>query len=203
MARYGLVIDEFRCTGCYACMVACASENSTRPGISWIRIQEREEGEYPEVSKCYTPLLCLQCGKMPCAKVCPSGAISMAEGGVVHIDPGRCLCCDNPPCTGACPFNVLQANKGRRSYFAEYLSSFEKEAYEAHKDGLVEKCTLCHHRIAAGQLPACVQACPSQAMLFGDHDDPTSALSKVISEGGTREMKEELKLNPSVVYVKR
>ena len=51
MARYGLVIDVARCTGCYACVVACKSENSTRPGVSWIRIQEDEEGEYPQVSR--------------------------------------------------------------------------------------------------------------------------------------------------------
>jgi len=203
MARYGLVIDESRCTGCYACVVACKAENSTRPGISWIRIQEEEKGEYPEVSKRYTPLLCLQCGKMPCAKVCPPGAIASGNGGIASIDPDKCLRCENPPCVEACPFGVLLVNKGRNAYFTGYLTPFEKEAYEAHQDGLVEKCTLCEHRIATGQLPACVQACPSQAMLFGDHDDPESDLSKVISKGRTRQLKEELKVDPSVVYVKR
>jgi molybdopterin-containing oxidoreductase family iron-sulfur binding subunit len=103
---------------------------------------------------------------------------------------------------GACPFNVLQANNGKSSYFGSYLSPIEKEAYEAHQDGLVEKCTLCSHRIEAGVLPACVQACPSQAMIFGDHDDPESALSKAVSKGRARDLKEELKLDPSVVYVK-
>jgi Fe-S-cluster-containing dehydrogenase component len=202
MARYGLVIDESRCTGCYACVIACKSENSTRPGISWIRIEEDEKGEYPEVSKRYTPILCMQCGEMPCAKVCPPGAISMGKGGIVCIDPGACLRCDPPPCKGACPFDVLHANKGKPSYFAGYVSPSEKEAYEAHEDGLTEKCTLCSHRIEAGGVPACVQACPSQAMLFGDHDDPESGLSKAVSKGRTRDLKEHLKLGPSVVYVK-
>ena len=127
----------------------------------------------------------------------------MGGGGIVRIDPGTCLRCDSPPCVDACPFDVLQSNKGKRSYFAGYLSPVEKAAYEAHQDGLVEKCTLCSHRIEAGEVPACVQACPSQAMLFGDHDDPESGLSKVISKGRTRDLKEELKVNPSVVYVKR
>ena len=200
MARYGLIIDVARCTGCYACVIACKSENSTRPEVSWIRIQEDEEGEYPQVSRCDTPLLCMQCGEMPCAKACPSGAIFMGDGGIVHIEPDKCLCGDNHPCIAACPFDVLQANKGKSSYFSDYLTPFEKEAYEAHRDGVVEKCTLCSHRIDAGQLPACVQACPTRAMIFGDHDDPDSTLSKLISHGRTRDLREELKLNPTVLY---
>jgi dimethyl sulfoxide reductase iron-sulfur subunit len=201
MARYGLVIDVARCTGCYACVVACKSENSTRPGISWIRIQEDEEGEYPQVSRSYTPLLCMQCGEMPCAKACPSRAIFIGDGGIVNIEPDKCLCCDNHPCINACPFDVLQVNKGKSSYFPDYLTPFEKEAYEIHRDGVVEKCNLCSHRIDAGQLPACVQACPSQAILFGDHDDPNCTLSKLISHRRTRDLEEELKVDPSVVYI--
>ncbi len=202
MARYGLVIDATRCTGCYACVVACKAENSTRPGISWIRIQEDEKGEYPEVSRGYTPLLCVQCGEMPCGRACPWGAISIGNDGVVRIEANRCHCRDNHPCIDACPFEVLQVNSGKASYFPEYLAPFEKEAYEAHRDGVVEKCTLCSHRLEADQLPACVQACPSQAIVFGDHHDPNSNLSKVISQGRTRDLKEELRVDPSVVYLK-
>ena len=201
MARYGLVIDISRCTGCYACVVACKSENSTRPGVFWIRIQEEEEGEYPQVSRRYIPLLCIQCGEMPCAKACPWGAIFMGDGGIVQIEPNKCQCRNNHPCIDACPFDVLQVNKGNRSYFPDYLTPFEEEAYEAHREGVVGKCTLCSHRIEAGRLPACVQACPSQAMLFGDHDDPNSTLSKLMSSGRTRDLKEELKVDPSVVYI--
>jgi len=102
----------------------------------------------------------------------------------------------------ACPFDVLQANKGEGSYFPEYLAPFEKEAYESHRDGVVEKCTLCSHRIENGQLPACVQACPSQVMLFGDHDDPKGTLSKVISNGRARNLRGELKVDPSVVFMR-
>lgn len=200
MARYGLVIDLTRCTGCYACVVACKSENSTRPWVSWIRIQEDEEGEYPQASRRYIPLLCMQCAEMPCARACPSGAIFMGDSGIVHIEPKKCLCRDSYPCIDACPFEVLQVNKGKSSYFPDYLDSYEKEAYEAHRDGVVEKCNLCSHRIDAGQLPACVQACPTQAMLFGDHDDPNSTLAKLIFCGRARDLQEELKLNPTVLY---
>ena len=201
MPRYGLIIDLSRCTGCYACVVACKSENATRPEVSWIRIQEDEEGEYPEVSRRYIPLLCMQCGTMPCAQVCPSGAICMGDGGIVNIEPDKCLCQETYPCIDACPFGVLQVNRGKKSYFPDYAAPFDKEAYEDHRDGVVEKCNLCSRRVSAGRLPACVQACPTQAMLFGDHDDPNSALSKVVSCGHARDLKESLKVNPTVSYI--
>jgi len=201
MARYGLIIDISRCTGCYACVVACKSENSTRPDVSWIRIQEDEEGEYPQVSRRYVPLLCMQCGEMPCAQACPSEAIRMGAGGIVHIEPDKCFCHEAHPCVEACPFEVLQVNQGKKSYFPDDPASLEKEACEAHRDGVVEKCTLCSHRIVTGQAPACVQACPTRAMIFGDRDDPNSALSQLIAGGRVRDLRPELKLNPSVLYV--
>ena len=202
MARYGLIIDVTRCTGCYACVVACKSENFTRPDVSWIRIQEEEQGEYPEVSRQYKPLLCMQCGEMPCAQACPSDAIFMGDDGIVCIEADKCVCYETHPCIDACPFDVLHVNKGKKVYFPDYLDSFEQEAYEGHRDRVVEKCTLCYHRISQGQLPACVQACPTQAMIFGDHDDPNSDLAKLFSTGHTWDLNEELKLNPSVVYIK-
>ncbi len=202
MARYGLIIDVSRCTGCYACVVACKSENATRPGVSWIRLQEDEEGEYPEVSRRYTPLLCVQCRDMPCARGCPSEAIFLGDGGIVQIEPGKCPCQEAYPCIEACPFEALQVNTGKKSYFPDYLDAFEKAAYESHRTGAVEKCTLCSHRIDAGRLPACVQACPTRAMHFGDHDDPNSALAELISSGSTRNLKNELDVDPSVLYMK-
>ncbi|MFC1816001.1 4Fe-4S dicluster domain-containing protein [Thermodesulfobacteriota bacterium] len=200
MTRYGMVIDLARCTGCYACVVACKSENSTRPGVSWIRIEEQEEGEYPQVSRRYIPFLCMQCGEIPCARVCPTQAIVMGDDGIVRIESGKCVCGESHRCIDACPFQVLQVNAGKQSYFPDYVASFEKEAYEAHRDGLVEKCTLCSHKIGDGELPACVQACPTQAMIFGDRDDPDSPLSKLALKSNVRVLGEELKLKPTVLY---
>jgi molybdopterin-containing oxidoreductase family iron-sulfur binding subunit len=202
MARYGLIIDVNRCTGCYACVVACKSENSTRPGVSWIRIQADEEGEYPEVSRRYTPLLCVQCREMPCAQACPSEAIFMGDDGIVQIQPEKCPCQDAYPCTKACPIDVLQINKGQTFYFPDYLNPFEKAAYESHRDGVVEKCTLCSHRINEGRLPACVQACPTRAIIFGDYDDANSALAQLTFSESAQFLREELKVNPSVLYMK-
>lgn len=201
MARYGIAIDISRCTGCYACIVACKSENSTLPGVSWIRIEEKEQGVHPRVTRSYIPMLCMQCGEMPCAQPCAAGAISQGDGGIVFIDQERCICDEVKPCVAACPYDVMVANNEKASYFLDYLTPYEKDAYEAHRDAVVEKCHLCHHRISAGLLPACVQACPTQAMIFGDLDDDRSNVTQLQSGGKAKALKEHLKLDPSVVYI--
>lgn len=203
MARYGLAIDLSRCTGCYACMIACKSENSTLPGVLWIRIEEKEEGEFPKVSKTWIPMLCMQCAEMPCAQVCPTGAITRGEGGIVLIDSQSCICEGVKPCVSACPFGVLLVNQGNRSYFRDYLTPHEKQDYEAHAEGAVEKCDLCHHRVIAGMQPSCVQACPSKAMLFGDLDEPASDLVQLVSSKEAKALRDDLKLDPSVFYVNK
>lgn len=201
MARYGLAIDLSRCTGCYACIVACKSENSTLPGVSWIRIEEKEQGEYPKVARDYVPMLCMQCGEMPCARACPTGAVTKGDGGIIFVDQESCICGDVKPCLAACPFEVLVANKGKSSYFSDYLTPHESEAYAAHRDAAVEKCTLCYPRISAGMLPACVQTCPSRAMIFGDLDDGQSELARLLSRPEAKPLREDLKIDPSVFYL--
>ena len=146
MTRYGLVVDVDRCTGCYACVVACKSENDTRPGVSWLRIEEEEEGAFPKVSKTFTPLMCMQCAEMPCAEDCPTGAIYRGEGGIVLVDAGTCGC-GGSPCVESCPFGVMSVNRGRKSYFEDQDTIEGMAANEAHRDGVAGKCTLCHHRL--------------------------------------------------------
>ncbi|MBI4522236.1 MAG: 4Fe-4S dicluster domain-containing protein [Deltaproteobacteria bacterium] len=203
MSRYGLAIDVDRCTGCYACLVACKSENSTAPGVFWIRIEEKEAGEYPDVSRNYIPMLCMQCGEMPCAQGCPTDAISRDSTGVIIIDPEKCICETTKPCTAACPFGVLTANDGKKSYFPDYLTPFEKEASAAHPQGVVEKCDLCYQRITSGRLPACVQTCPTQAIIFGDLEERESNLARLVFGGNAEALNPEPKVDPSVFYIKR
>lgn len=202
MARYGLVVDLNRCTGCYACVVACKSENSTLPGAHWIRIDEVEQGEYPKVSKSFIPMFCMQCGEMPCARACPTGAIYADKNGVVLIDDESCTCGDVKPCVQGCPLGLLSIHEAGRSYFKEYLTPHEKELYEAHRNGAMEKCNLCYPRITSGLQPSCVQACPSQAMVFGDLHEPQSEVSRLVSTAKAGPLNEALHLDPSVLYVR-
>lgn len=199
MIRYGLVVDVSRCIGCYACVVACKSENYTRPEVSWIRIEEKEEGEFPKVSKTFTPLMCMQCAEMPCAEGCPTGAIYKSEGGVILVDADKCAC-EGSPCVESCPFGSMSVNRGRESYFGENDTEEEKAAYKIHRDGVAEKCTLCYHRLKEGAIPFCVQACPARALIFGDLNDRKSDIARLVSTGSAQALKGDLHLGVSVFY---
>ena len=199
MARYGLVVDVSRCIGCYACVVACKSENYTRPGVSWLRIEEKEEGEFPRVSKTFTPLMCMQCAEMPCGEGCPTGAIYKGEGGVVLVDPDTCTCGDSP-CVESCPYGVMSVNRGRKFYFEQGGDPEEMAAYDAHRDGVAEKCTFCSHRLKVGDLPFCVQSCPTKALIFGDLDDRQGQVARLISGGSAPPLRGDLRLDVSVFY---
>ena len=201
MTRHGLVVDVSRCTGCYACVVACKAENGTRPEVSWLRIEEEEEGEFPKVSKAFTPLMCMQCTDMPCAEGCPTGAIYKGEGGIILVDADTCTC-GGSPCVESCPFGVMSVNRGRKSYFEDQDTMEGMVAYEAHRDGVAEKCTLCHHRLKEGDVPFCVQACPTKALIFGDLDDQASDVSRLIQSGSALALKGDLLLDVSVFYKK-
>ncbi len=201
MSRYGLAIDLSRCTGCYACIVACKSENSTLPGVSWIRIDKKEQGEFPKVTRNYVPMLCMQCSEMPCAKVCAAGAISQGDSGIVFVDQDRCICGDVKPCIAACPFEVLVENQAKKSYFPDYLTPHEEEAYAPHRGAVVEKCNLCYPKVSEGLLPACVQTCPTQALIFGDLDDDQSRIAQLLSTGEAKALRENLKVDPAVFYL--
>lgn len=198
MPRYGLIVDVHRCIGCYACIVACKSENHTRPGMSWIRIDVKEEGEFPRVSRTYTPVLCMQCATMPCARACPAGAIFQDQNGVVLIRAEECRC-GQSLCAEACPYGAISLSQGRKFYFEEEDPG-ERAAYEAHRDGAAEKCTLCSHRLKDGELPLCVQSCPTKALLFGDLDDPQSEISRLVSSGAASPYKDAQLLDVSVFY---
>jgi len=200
VSRYGLIVDVDRCIGCYSCVVACKSENHTRPGISWIHIDEKEEGEFPKVSRTYTPVLCMQCATMPCAEACPMGAIFQDEDGIVLVNEEQCRC-GQSFCADACPYSAIMINNGRQLYFEGEENPEERAVYEAHRDGLAEKCTLCSHRLKEGELPFCVQACPTKALLFGDLNDPESEISRLVSSGKATPHKDDHTLDVSVFYM--
>ncbi len=155
MARYGLVIDVNKCSGCYNCYLACRDEycgNDYPPyslaqpytGHFWMRQIERERGKYPKVKVAYTPLPCMHCDDALCIKTAQDGAVYRRPDGIVIIDPEKSKGQKN--LLSACPYRVIYWNE---------------------KTNIPQKCTLCAHLLDAGwKEPRCVELCPAGAMTF-------------------------------------
>lgn len=226
MARWGMVIDLARCTACQGCITACHQENNVPPSnpalaaqdrsIRWIDMMPVYEDEYPHATVTLLPMLCQHCDHPPCIKVCPVGATfySESEGIVGQVYP-RCIGCRY--CTNACPYTVRQFNWFAPARPDTYLEGANPDVSLRYK-GVVEKCTFCHHRLmkardaarAAGRnllpgeyVPACVEACPTNAMVFGDLEDPDSEVSELARSKRAFRLMEDLGTEPKVYYLRQ
>jgi len=180
--KLGFLVDLDLCMGCKGCEVACKVENQV-PLHSWrLRVKYVDVGVYPETRRTYTPLRCNHCEEAPCERICPVSALHYLENGIVNIDKERCIGCAG--CMMACPYGAI------------YMDPVTNTA---------DKCTYCAHRIASSMMPACVVACPVEANIFGDLDDPESHISRYImqhqKDGGVRVRKPEKNTKPKHFYV--
>jgi len=217
MSRWGMVIDLQRCIGCYACMVACKQEHFLPPGVFWGRVLISESGKTPTITKLMYPVLCNHCEEAICEKVCPTGATSKRDNGIVTIDPDTCVGCRY--CVMACPYQQrTYFGDDEKEYFPNQglteLEIIGKRLYP-HQEGTVVKCTFCVERIDTGMeqglqpgvdraaTPACVITCPAKARYFGDLDDPTSEVSILIKEKRASQLHPEFGTEPSVYYISR
>lgn len=190
MARYGMVIDTTRCKGCYNCFLACRDEfcgndyppySAAQPytGQFWMRLIEKERGKYPKVKVAYTAVPCMQCENAPCVKASPDNAVYRRPDGIVIIDPEKAV--GRNEIISSCPYRVIYWNEEKK---------------------LPQKCTFCAHLLDQGwKEPRCVEACPTNALIFGDLEDPDSQISKVTASQDLEELHPEYGLEPGVRYI--
>lgn len=211
MSRYVMVIDLRRCVGCQTCTAACKNANATPPGVQWRKVLDIETGEFPDVRRSFLPVSCMHCGNPPCEEVCPTKATSKRADGLVAIDYDLCIGCAN--CVMACPYEARSIVHEAHFAYGDQPMPSEAARFDPARISVSMKCTFCKDRIDAGEAsgkrpgvdwevtPACVNSCISGAMAFGDADDPTSNVSRLLAETQHFRMHEELGTNPSVYYI--
>ena len=149
MSKKAILVDITKCIGCGACQVACKAKNGLPEGEEK-KLSSTAYTTIEEKDGIYVRHLCMHCENPTCASVCPVGAIEKTSAGAVVYDAEKCMGCRY--CMQACPFQVPR--------------------YEwNHATPKMQKCNLCHDRIAEGLAPACVEACPTGASTFGDRNE--------------------------------
>ena len=140
--QYRFHFDATACVGCHCCEAACNELQNNPADIKWRRVGEMEGGVFPNVSQLFNSMSCNHCIEPECLKGCPTNSyIKFKDSGIVWHNDDSCIGCHY--CTWNCPYEVPIFNKDR---------------------GIVTKCDMCHDKLAVGETPACVQACPAGAI---------------------------------------
>ena len=229
--KWGMAIDLNKCLGCGECVVACTAENNVpvvgkeqvKRGreMQWIRIDRYYSGSVEEPSVSTQPMLCQHCDHAPCENVCPVAATTHSPDGLNQMVYNRCV--GTRYCSNNCPYKV------RRFNFFNFRDNFN-DGYQldnifslvynpevtVRSRGVMEKCTFCVQRIMEAReiatrekrklrgydvKTACQEACPTNAIVFGDSNDKEAELSKYRNHNLGYHVLEELNVRPNVTYI--
>jgi Fe-S-cluster-containing dehydrogenase component/Ni/Fe-hydrogenase subunit HybB-like protein len=210
LRRWAMVIDLRHCDGCQAvgkppqCTAACIQGHLAPEPMEWIQVYE---DPLPGGGTQFVPTPCQQCQNAPCLNVCPVGATFSTPEGPVLIDQSRCIGCRI--CMEACPYDRRFFNWGDAPIPTDALfMEYDPEHQTPAARGTVMKCDFCPDMARAGRLPYCVQACPNNAIYYGDLEEDVATnrltvvkLSRFLTENSTSRLKEHLGTEPRVYYI--
>ncbi|CAA7625698.1 Fe-S-cluster-containing hydrogenase components 1 [Candidatus Terasakiella magnetica] len=211
MTKWAIVADLGRCVGCQTCTTACRHANATPPGVQYRKVLDMEVGTYPDVRRVFVPVGCMHCDEPPCRDVCPTTATKKRADGMVTIDYDICIGCGY--CIVACPYQARYKVSKPTFAFKGEATANETKRFDERLLGVAQKCTFCVDRVDYGlannltpgidpeATPACVNACLSKALTFGDTDNPDSNVSTLLRQYKSFRMHEELGTGPNIHYL--